>query len=93
VKVKNKILWKFINNTGWILFKEIYAMLVSLIVGSLSARYLGPSNYGLINYGSSFISFFWIVSQLGLSNFVVPELVRHPEKESVYLGTSLAMLQ
>lgn len=91
MKIKNKILWKFINNTGWILFKEIYAMLVSLIVGSLSARYLGPSNYGLINYGSSFISFFWIVSQLGLSNFVVPELVRHPEKESVYLGTSVAM--
>ena len=91
MKAKNKILWKFVNNTGWILFKEIYAMLVSLIVGSLSARYLGPSNYGLINYGSSFISFFWIVSQLGLSNFVVPELVRRPEKEAIYLGTSLMM--
>lgn len=26
------------------------------------ARYLGPSNYGLINYGASIISFFTIIS-------------------------------
>ncbi len=91
MKEKNKTLWKFVNNTGWILFKEIYAMLVSLVVGSLSARYLGPSNYGLLSYGSSFISFFLIVTQLGMSNVVILDLVRKPEKKAVYLGSSLLM--
>ncbi len=86
---KNKTLIKFVNNTGWILFKEVYAMLVSLIVGSLSARYLGPSNYGLINYGGSLISFFLIVTQLGMSNVIILEIVRKPQNVSSYLGTAV----
>lgn len=91
IRLKNKTLWKFISNTGWILFKEVYSILVSLIVGSLSARYLGPSNYGLISYGGSFISFFLTVSQLGMSNVVILEIVRKPQKEAHYIGSAFIM--
>lgn len=73
------------------LFQNIYSMLVSLVVGSLSARFLGPSNYGLLSYGSSIISFFLIVSKLGMGSFVVPEMVRTPEKEASYMGTALCL--
>ena len=52
---------KFISNSGWMMGQQIYSMIISLVVGSLSARYLGPSNYGLINYGASIISFFCIM--------------------------------
>lgn len=82
---------KFIGNTGWMMFKNIYSMLISLIVGSLSARYLGPSNFGLLNYGSSIISFFTTVSKLGMDSVVVGEMVRNPEKENSYLGSALIM--
>ena len=82
---------KFIGNTGWMMFSNIYSMLVSLIVGSLSARFLGPSNYGLLTYGSSIISFFTTVSRLGMDSVVVAEMVRNPEKENTYLGTALVM--
>lgn len=88
---KNNALKKFIDNTGWILFKEFYSILVSLIVGSLSARYLGPSNYGLISYGGALISFFLIVTQLGMSNVVILEIVRNPQNESCFLGSALIM--
>ena len=57
---------KFIGNASWMLFQNIYSMLISIIVGALSARFLGPSNYGLISYGSSLISFFLIASKLGM---------------------------
>lgn len=82
---------KFIGNTSWMMLSNIYSMLVSLIVGSLSARFLGPSNYGLLNYGSSIISFFTTISRLGMDSVVVAEMVRNPEKENTYLGTALAM--
>lgn len=65
--------------------------MISLIVGSLSARYLGPSNYGLINYGGSLISFFLIVTQLGMSNVIILEILRKPQKVSPYLGTAVGM--
>ncbi len=91
MKLKNESILKFVSNTGWILFKEVYAVLISLIIGSLSARYLGPSNYGLISYGGALISFFLIVTQLGMGNVIVLELVRDEKKTSCYLGTALIM--
>ena len=57
----------------------------------LSARYLGPSNYGLINYAKSVIAFVGPFTQLGLNATLVRELVETPEKEGEVMGTSLLM--
>lgn len=73
------------------MFKNIYSMLLSLIIGSLSARYLGPSNYGLLSYGSSIIAFFTTVSKLGFDSVVVAEMARTPKKEGSYLGSAFLM--
>ena len=69
--------------------QQIYSMLLSLVVSSLSARYLGPSNYGLLNYGSTLISFFTIVSALGYTNVIINEMVKSPKKTGSYLGSAL----
>lgn len=82
---------KFAGNAGWMMLKNIYSMLLSLIVGSLSARFLGPSNYGLLSYGTSIISFFTIISRLGMDAVVIAEMVKKPEKENTFLGTALVM--
>lgn len=80
----------FIKNTGWIVFAQIYQMAIQLIIGVISARYLGPSNYGTINYAASYISFFTIACALGLEGIVVKEMVADREKEGVVLGSSIA---
>ena len=67
---------------------KIYSMLVSLVVGSLSARYLGPSNYGLLNYGTSIIAFFTTISALGFASTLVVEMVQKPEKQGAIVGTA-----
>ena len=82
---------KFITNTNWLLFKNVYSMLLSLVVGSLSARYLGPSNYGLIGYGASLVSLFTSISQLGLNSIIMNELLCRPEEKGKTLGTALVM--
>jgi len=33
-------------NTWWIIGEKIAEMLLSLVVGALTARFLGPANYG-----------------------------------------------
>ena len=73
------------------MFAQIYQMLLSLVIGVISARYLGPSNYGTINYAASYISFFTIACALGLEGIVVKEMVDDREKEGVVLGTSILM--
>lgn len=82
---------KFVANFGWIMGQQVYSLLLSLVVGSLSARYLGPSNYGLLNYGESILAFFTIISRLGLESVLINEMLRTPEKRGSYLGTALVM--
>lgn len=82
---------KFINNTGWILFAQIYQLILSLVIGVISARYLGPSNYGTINYAASYISFFTIACTLGLEGIVAKEIIDNRDNEGVILGSSIIM--
>ena len=82
---------KVLGNSGWMISQQVYFMILSLVIGSLSARYLGPSNYGLINYGASLISFFTIISKLGLDGVIINEMIKSPEKQGDYLGVALVM--
>ena len=66
-------------------------MLLSLVIGVISARYLGPSNYGTINYASSYIAFATILCALGLEGIVVKEMVDDRDSEGVVLGSSILM--
>ena len=71
--------------------EKIIQMLISLMVGLLTARYLGPSNYGLINYATSFTAFFAALCTLGINSLLVKELVDRPEQEGEVLGTALVL--
>lgn len=82
---------KVLNNVKWIIICRAGQAILQLIIGMLSARYLGPSNYGLINYAASVVAFVLPFMQLGLQSTLVQELIEHPEKEGEIMGTSLAM--
>ena len=82
---------QLINNAKWIIACKVVQSLIQLVVGMLSARYLGPSNYGLISYASSVVAFVIPVMQLGLQFTLVQEYVDNPEKEGQIAGTALAM--
>lgn len=82
---------KVFNNAKWIVICKIMQSLLQLAVGMLSARFLGPSNYGLIKYAASVVAFAMPLMKLGLDATLVHELVEHPEKEGEIIGTSLLM--
>lgn len=82
---------RFIGNTNWLIFQNIYSMLLSLVVGALSARYLEPANYGLIGYGTSLVNLFTSVSQLGLDSVLLNEIVTHPKEKGKFIGTAVCM--
>lgn len=82
---------KIFKNASWIIVCRIVQMIINLVVGMLSARLLGPSNYGLINYACSIVAFAVPVMQLGLSSIMVHELMKDPDNEGEILGTSICM--
>ena len=82
---------RVIKNAGWIIGCKIVQSLLNLIIGMISARYLGPSNYGLITYAASIVAFAVPIMQLGLSKTLVLDLIERPDKEGTVLGTAVFM--
>lgn len=82
---------KVLNNAKWIIVCKIVQSVLQLVIGMISARYLGPSNYGLINYAASIVAFALPIMKLGLDAILVYELVEAPEREGEIMGTSLVL--
>lgn len=80
-----------LNNAIWIIGCKIFQSLLALVVTMLSARYLGPTGYGLINYAASITAFVLPIMQLGLRSTLVQEFVNNPDQEGEILGTALCM--
>ena len=77
------------KNAGWIIGCKIIQSVLNLIIGLITARYLGPSNYGVITYVASVVAFAMPIMQLGLKDTLVKEFVQFEEKEGIILGTSM----
>lgn len=82
---------KVIKNAGWIIGCKIAQSALSLVINMISARFLGPSNYGLITYVASIVAFVLPIMQLGLSKTLVMDLIERPNEEGTVLGTAFAM--
>lgn len=80
-----------VQNAGWMIAGRVIQMIISLFVGVITARYLGPNNYGLINYAGAYTAFFTSICTLGTNAILLKELVQHPEKEGELLGSNLLM--
>ena len=80
---------RVVSNAKWIIICRIGQSLLQLIVGMITARYLGPSNYGLINYAASIVAFVLPFMQLGMPSTLVQELIETPEKEGEIMGTAV----
>lgn len=82
---------KVVSNAVWIIAGQVVKMLLSLVIAMLTARYLGPSNFGLINYAASIVAFVMPVMYLGFDSILVREIVNHPEREGETMGTALLL--
>lgn len=82
---------KVLKNASWIIGIQIVKSLLGMVISMLTARFLGPSNFGLINYAASIVSFVTPIMYLGLNGVLVQEIVNYPEKEGETLGTAILM--
>lgn len=79
------------KNAGWIIGGKVAQMVLSLLVGIITARYLGPGNYGLVTYGAAWVTFFTAFSNLGTNSVIVKEFVDHPDVQGETIGSVLLL--
>lgn len=79
------------KNVYWALIGKIVNVLSSLLVGIFVARYLGPAQYGLMNYVISYVSIFSVLANFGMDNIEVRELAKNEYSRETLLGTAFRL--
>lgn len=82
---------RYFANTGWMLSGQLFSLAASFFIGAWIARYLGPENYGILNYALAFAGLFGFVATLGVDSILSRELVKFPEKRDELLGTAFRL--
>ena len=67
----------------------MFGKVLSLLVGLIIARYLGPNLFGDLSFALSLVAILAAVGALGLDSFIIREIVQEPNKRDEILGTSL----
>ena len=82
---------KVLTNVMWALSGKLINMISVLFVGILVARYLGPEQYGIMNYVISYVTLFTIISNFGLDNIEIRELSKNNGKKESIIGTAIML--
>lgn len=80
---------RFFSNAMWDMGGKVFQMGLTLVVGMLTTRYLGPSNYGVIGETASYVAFFSTICQLGFTSTAVKEIMDHEDRQGEILGTTI----
>ena len=85
--LKNRI----VQNAGWLIGGRLINKLMAFLVSIITARYLGPDDYGLINYAAAYITFAASLCTLGTNAVIIKNFMDYPREEGAALGTTLVL--
>jgi O-antigen/teichoic acid export membrane protein len=96
----NKIISKFnlsptkekvIRNIVWAVTGKVITLLGGLLVGIFIARYLGPEQYGLMSYVTSYVALFQVLAYFGMDQIEIREESKTPEEKDKIIGTAFTL--
>lgn len=82
---------KVVKNLVWAVIGKIVTLLGSLLVGIFVARYLGPEQYGLMNYVFSYIAVFQVFASFGLDSIEIREEAHRNDEKNKLIGTAFLL--
>lgn len=82
---------KEVKNASWLIGGKVAQMMLSLVVSVITARYLGPGNFGLLGYGAAYVTFFTALCNLGINSIIIKNFVDHPEEQGEAIGTTIVL--
>lgn len=80
-----------VQNLFWAIMGKFVNLLSGLLVGIIVARYLGPEQYGLMNYVISYVFLFQTFAIFGLDSIEIREEARHQADFETIIGTAFGI--
>lgn len=78
-------------NMGWLMVSQIIASICAFFWTILIARYLGPSEFGIMGTAVSVSSTFIFLADFGISSYIIRAISTDMDHESKYLDNSLTL--
>lgn len=80
---------KFIKNLSWIFVGNILHAILQYLINIIAARILTTSDYGIINYSATLITFFTSIGTLGFNYTITKKFADDEENSEKYIGTTI----
>lgn len=78
---------KYFFNTTWLMSEKVLRLITSLFIAAWVAQYLGPKNFGALNYSQTLASMVFIFASFGIDSILVKELVGNDDYDK-YINTA-----
>jgi PST family polysaccharide transporter len=87
--VEDKLkLRQILNNFSWLLGDKVLRLGLGVAVNLWIARYLGPDDFGILNYAIAVVAIVGPIATLGIEKLVIRDVVLLPEKKDNILGSA-----
>ena len=88
---QRKNLHKILGNLRWLFIDKIFRMGAGLLIMLWIARYLGPEQFGVLNFAIAFVALFSVIAGLGLQTIVIRDILLDPSDQHEIVGTALVL--
>lgn len=75
-----------VHNFGWLVADKFARLLLSVWIGFVVARYLGPAQFGAYSYALAVVTIGLLLAEGGLEAVVKREILREPGREATLLA-------
>ncbi len=79
------------SNMSWLMVSQILTSVFAFVWTILTARYLGPSDYGIFGTAVSFSTIFGVFATFGIFTYLVRAISTDFENEDKYLNNTLSL--
>jgi PST family polysaccharide transporter len=79
------------KNTVWQIAEKTLRMGGGLLMSVLTAQYLGPEGFGLLNYTFAFATFFHVVTSLGMEASLVKQILEQEHLSRKIVGSAILL--
>lgn len=80
------------SNIAWLFLDKFVRFTMGFFVAAYLARYLGPTDYGILNFVIAFVSLFSVIATLGMNGVIVRDLVVFKKDSFKVLGTASVVM-
>jgi O-antigen/teichoic acid export membrane protein len=92
LSAQNEKLMAYLKNSAWMIAEYTLKIIASIFVTIYVARYLGPTQFGMLSYTLAVVAIIKAISKLGMDGILVRELAQYPEQVKSYMSTAFSLM-